>query len=368
MQQVDAFNGAKLQLARDFRGLTQSELAQKVVVSDGLISLYENGKKGDPPREIVEALSDALGFRPGFFYGPLNDAFKENECSFRHKRKASERIKAKIQAQGTLLCMVVDQLRGVLKFPKLNVPSFPSVSEDEIESAAEKTRKYWKLDPDGPINHVGRVLEHAGVIIVSHFEDTPHIDAFSRRGATSVIFLNRRIPSTSRLHFDIAHECAHLVIHDGVTTGDVETERAADLFASAFLMPKRAFAREFRTTMASFSWDGVFQMKRRWKVSAAAIVRRAYQLGLISALTYRQAYKQMSFKGWLKGEPLEPDFQEPELLASAINALGNKVDLSALDLCEQIGFLHSGFRDITGLSIPKPRVQAGVIEFPAKVG
>jgi len=266
------------------------------------------------------------------------------------------------------MCIVIEGLRNVLKFPKLNIPSLRANTDEEIEVAAEKTRKYWNLDADGPINHVARVLEHAGVIIVSLFEDTTDIDAFSRRGPTSIIYLNRKIPSTSRFHFDIAHECAHLVIHDGMATGDTETERAADLFASAFLMPRRSFAREFRTTVEVFSWDRIFQLKRRWRVSAASIVRRAYQLNLIGAVAYRQAYKQMSYKGWTKGEPSEPEFQEPELLSSAISALGNKVDLGLETLCDQLGFLPSGFRDVTGVSVPKIRQQRGVIEFPARIG
>ncbi len=129
-------------------------------------------------------------------------------------------------------------------------------------------------------------LERAGVIIVSHLVQTTKVDAFSRPGRTTMIFLNRSIPSTSRWHFDIAHECGHLVMHHGIPTGSPETESAANSFASAFLMPRKAFSREF--TLAPFSWSHVFDLKRRWKTSAASIVRRAYDLGLISAVEYKR--------------------------------------------------------------------------------
>ena len=54
-------------------------------------------------------------------------------------------------------------------------------------------------------------------------------------------------------------------------------------------------------------------------MSAAAIVRRAYDLGLIGAVEYRKAYKYMAWKKWpTTGEPEKPSFQEPELLGSAV--------------------------------------------------
>jgi Zn-dependent peptidase ImmA (M78 family) len=192
------------------------------------------------------------------------------------------------------------------------------------------------------------------------------VDAFSRTGATSVIFLNQGIKSTSRWNYDIAHECGHLVMHSHLRTGSLETESQADRFASALLLPRKAFAREFRTSR--FSWDHVFELKRRWRVSAGAIIRRAYDLGLIDAVAYRQAYKYMSFKRWTKGEPFEPDFQQPELLASAISALGSKVSLDLPGLCERLRFTPNTFEDVTGVPVPRQKTngRGDVIQFPAK--
>jgi len=52
--------------------------------------------------------------------------------------------------------------------------------------------------------------------------------------------------------------------------------------AALSLMPRRAFSREFNG--ASFSFKHVFDLKKRWQASAAAIVRRGYDLGLLSAV------------------------------------------------------------------------------------
>jgi Zn-dependent peptidase ImmA (M78 family) len=211
---------------------------------------------------------------------------------------------------------------------------------------------HWNLSLDRPIVQVGRVLERAGVIIIPHLSESQKVDAFSRCGPTAIIVLNQSTQSTSRWNFDIGHECGHLVMHPGIHTGSPETEMAADRFASAFLMPREAFGRDFRT-VRSFSWTHVFALKRRWRASAAAIVRRAYDLGLLGAVDYRKAYKHMSWKKWpTNGEPEEPSFQEPELLATALGSLGSKVEMSLETLRKDLHFTAETFREVTGVQIP----------------
>jgi Zn-dependent peptidase ImmA (M78 family)/DNA-binding XRE family transcriptional regulator len=352
----EVFWGERLQLAREFRGLTQTDLAQKVAASCALISLCESGKKREPARDLVEACGDVLGFKPEFFYGPLEEVFREDECSFRHRRATSERLKTQIRAHATLIAMVIQKLRVSFRFPEVDVPHIPGRSIEEIEKAAEGCRKHWNISLDGPIKHIGRVLERAGVIIVGHLVKSTKVDAFSRYGSrTSMIFLNRSIPSTSRWHFDIAHECGHLVMHPGIPTGTAETELAADRFASAFLMPRKVFSREF--SVAPFSWPHVFNLKKRWQTSAASIVRRAYDLELISAVDYRRGFQYLSAKGWNRGEPQEPAFQEPELLSTTLNALGNKVELTLQELCADLKFEPLTFREVTGVLVPSPKVK-----------
>ncbi|HEV7674771.1 MAG TPA: XRE family transcriptional regulator [Candidatus Angelobacter sp.] len=358
----EIFWGERLQLAREFCGFTQTQLAEKVAASCALISLCENGKKREPTRDLVEAWAEVLGFQPGFFYGPVEEVFREDECSFRHRRSTPERLKTQVRAHATLIAMVINRLRASFKFPEVDVPCIPARSFNEVEKAADDCRKHWKISLDSPIKSVGRLLERSGVIIVNHLAKSAKIDAFSRYGRTSVIFLNRSIPSPSRWHFDIAHECGHLVLHRGIPTGTVETEAEADRFASAFLMPKTAFSREF--SMAPFSWNHVFELKRRWQTSAASIVRRAYDLGLIGAVDYRRGFQYLSAKGWNKAEPHEPSFQEPELLSTTLGSLGDKVDLTLEELCSDLKFKPETFCDITGVAIPVPKTKStGVISF-----
>jgi Zn-dependent peptidase ImmA (M78 family)/transcriptional regulator with XRE-family HTH domain len=361
----EVFWGDRLQVAREFKGLAQKELSEAVSASTALVSLCEAGKK-TPSRDLVEAFGSVLGFEPEFFYGPVEDVFREEQCSFRHRRSTPERTKNKIRAHATLIGVVIARLKSEFHFPDQDIPHIPASfsSDGEIELAADQCRKHWNLGLDSPIMEVGRVLEGAGVIIVSNLSDSKKVDAFSRCGPTALIVLNQSIKSCSRWHFDIAHECGHLVMHPGIHTGSIETERAADRFASAFLMPRKAFARDFRPGSV-FSWQHIFAMKRRWRTSAAAIIRRAYDLRLLGAVEYRRAYKHMAWKGWsANGEPEEPTFQAPELLASALNSLGTKVQLTLEALRKDVHFTADTFKEVTGVAVPAGSRRIQPIPFP----
>ena len=361
----DVFWGERLQVAREFKGLTQKEVSEAVSASTALVSLCEAGKK-NPSRDLVEAFGSVLGFEPEFFYGEIEDVFREEQCSFRHRRSTPERTKNKIRAHATLIGMVIAQLKLLFRFPAQDIPHIPASvsSAEEIEAAAEQCRTHWKLSLDSPLMQICRAMEHAGVIVVPHLAESKKVDAFSRCGPTAIIFLNHTIRSTSRWNFDIAHECGHLVMHPGIHTGSVETEMAANRFASAFLLPRKAFARDFR--VASFSWPHIFALKRRWRASASAIVRRAYELGLLGAVEYRKACKHMAWKGWpTHGEPEEPSFQEPEVLATALNSLGTRIELTVEALCKQLHFNADTFKEITGVVVsPSSPNKVEPIPFP----
>ncbi len=364
---ANGFVGERLQLAREFKGLTQTDLGGKVAASPTLISLLERNKKVEaPPTDLVLAFAEVLGFHASFFYERIDDPFKEEECNFRHRRTAPEKIKSRVRAHATLLGEVVAKLATQFKFPDFNVPAIPVSGVEGIEEAAEACRQHWSLGLDSPIMHMGRVLEHAGVLIITGIVDAKKIDAFSRKGKTTLIFLNQYIQSSSRWAFDLGHECGHLVLHTGIQTGSKATEAEADRFASAFLLPERAFRREFGMSRR-ISWPHVFELKRRWRVSAAAIVRRAYDLGVIDPSAYRHACQYISLKKWNQGEPQEPHFQEPELFIPALLSLGTSVNMTMRELCEGLHFSVEAFTEVTGQSIPKEAVSgSSILQFRAR--
>ena len=363
------FNASKLRLARTFQGLTQQELGDRVSVSHVLIHHLETGERR-PTETVLPALCEALGFEPEFFAQPLNDEFRDEDCHFRKRKTTPVSVKSRVLAHGTLFNSLVQYVDGAVSLPDRNIPHLKAGSAEEIERAAEKSRMTWGLGLDAPITHVARVLENAGVVVTRFEGQTQKIDAFSRAGARCVVVLNAEKGSASRTRWDMAHELGHLVLHLGVAAGDPQQEDEAHRFAGAFLLPRAGFLREFKP-MARLSWDTVFAIKRRWKVSAAAIVRRAYDLGRIDAITYRKAYKYLHYKGWAKTEPFEPEMEEPELVANALNFLQTEEGVTPQQIASALGWKFEVLERVVGPVFPPPLPPRGdrggkVVDFSAR--
>jgi Zn-dependent peptidase ImmA (M78 family) len=164
------------------------------------------------------------------------------------------------------------------------------------------------------------------------------IDALSVSRKRPLIIRASEKEAPTRLRFDIAHEIGHLVMHkQRKQTDHVELERQANRFASAFLLPRKAFMREFPRGRR-LDWQAIFAMKRVWKVSAQAILRRAYDLQLIDAAQYRSGNIYISKQGYKRNEPFEPsEIETPELIRNALIALQEADGILPRDIAMKLG-------------------------------
>lgn len=343
-----SFSGARLYHARVFAGLSQTELGELVSVSHQFIAYLENEHR-QPTPEVAEAIGDACGFLPSYFCGPPLEEFRDEECHFRRRATTPVMVRSRMLAHGALFGQLVRYFDKVLSLPRPNVPSIRAKVPEEIERAAERCRMEWGLGRDLPIDSMTRTLENAGVVVTRFQGYAEQVDAFSRSGRRPVVVLNTDKGSASRSRFDAAHECGHLVMHGGIVTGDHESESEADRFASALLMPRAGFVREFpRSTR--LEWPALFRLKKRWKASVASIVRRAHDLRLIDAVQYQRAYKYISAKGWRKGEPDEPAHETPEMVHIAV-ALLRQTGTRERDLARELGWKMATFSRVSGVQV-----------------
>jgi Zn-dependent peptidase ImmA (M78 family) len=249
--------------------------------------------------------------------------------------------------------MAVQHLRNFGTFPNFDYPNLPAASLDDVERVAEACRLHWKLGVDAPIGDMARVIENAGTVILSvDLKTAEHVDAFSRFGEISVVVLNTQKDSPSRTLFDMAHEVGHGIMHRtsrGLTLDKREAE--ADRFAGAFLMPRGAFETDF-TASRGADWDGLLDMKRYWRVSIQAILRRAYQLQLIDAVEYRTRFRTLSGWGWRTTEPDEPTMDQPTLFQKALQRALVDYGKTPGDLARELGWKPTLFEKATGVPVP----------------
>jgi Zn-dependent peptidase ImmA (M78 family) len=115
-------------------------------------------------------------------------------------------------------------------------------------------------------------------------EKTKSVDAFSCwRNNEPYIFLNN-FKTAERSRFDAAHELGHLVLHRHGGPDQRNAENEANTFASSFLMPRADVLS--RASHVNTLGD-IIKLKRRWRVSTAALMYRLHKLGYISDWNYR---------------------------------------------------------------------------------
>jgi Zn-dependent peptidase ImmA (M78 family)/transcriptional regulator with XRE-family HTH domain len=336
----------RLVLAREARGLQKNELAELIETTPSAVGQFERGRIRPTP-ETVLRMSLALGVPPSFFAAEPPVTVPSEACHFRRLRSSTQQEQRRVRATGALVLTLARHLETVVDLPAESITALSTAVEGagDPEETAEAVRRAWGLGT-GPLANVVGLLEREGVIVVEATGHSERLDAFSAWvGSRPVVFLATDKQSASRRRFDTAHELGHLVMHADVLPGALDVERHADAFAAALLLPRAAFESE---CPRSLSWPRLLALKRRWKVSLAALVRRAYGLGIYSEATYRRAFVQLNERGWRRAEPEEPPMEHPQVLRRAVELLdgagypcerlARDVHLHLEDLCSLVGF------------------------------
>lgn len=328
--------------AREARGLSMADLGRSVGVTRQAISYYETGAK-QPEADVLGQLGHVLNQPIAYFttdrpqgHGRPGAVFFR---SFASKTKATNK---KCEVYRDWLDQVAFYLGGMVNLPRVSLSaaaptrSSGSYSIEEIEQFAIQCRRMWGLG-NGPIKNLLLLLESKGVTVArTDFADDA-LDAFSCWvGSRPIIFLSSDRNSV-RSRYDAAHELAHLILHPGIATEQMEdvqvhhrVEREANLFAAAFLLPSQVFRYEvYSTRLNSF-----LALKKRWRVSVGALIGRCKDIGIIDDFEFRRLRKLMSHYGYIKQEPLDDELEpeEPTVLRRSLELVLSEGVKDAADI------------------------------------
>lgn len=346
------FEPERLTLARELRGLTKQQLADKIGKTPSAVSQFESAR-ARPDGQTVGRMVLALKVPASFFAktseGPSLSVIPLDICHFRSLRSASQRDRRMLLAKSSLMSGLLAFLEHKVTLPEERVTVLATLPKDagEIESLAVEVRTKWGLGL-GPIGNMINLLERNGVVVFPIDDACREVDAFSLwNGKRPCVFLVMDKGSTSRTRMDAAHELGHLVMHADVAAGSVELERQANHFGSALLMPRASFYHEAPKRL---NWDHIWELKRRWKVSAAAIVRRSYDLGIFSEATYRRAFVHLNQSGERTSEPHEPSKEAPVAVMKALEVIAHKWPLHRI--AEEMGVSAVDLHDLVSFTSP----------------
>ena len=349
------FYGERLRSARMYRGLTLTELAKRTEISKQSISLYENDNN-TPDYMKVRLLASELNFPYDYFFQKDSYAAKTETTYFRSLASATKKDRTAQSIKLEYVAKMYEILLEFISFPEMNLPSVDFVGCDdvfecehedaiqEIEDIAAQVRKYWDIDT-GPIKDLQYLLEKNGIIVTGFDTNEDKIDAFSQRtivAGNDIYFIAVALGNRpeGRIRFDMAHELGHILLHpwsedlEAITKDEFKArERQANMFASAFLLPRDSFGKD----IASYPTDLKYYqfLKNKWKVSIQAMIYRAHQLGIMSDNQYQYLMRQVSKNGWRIKEPGDVPYSLNEnIFQGAIDLLIEQNVLTAKEILD----------------------------------
>jgi len=296
-----AFERGRLRVARELVGLSQAHLAAEVGLTPAAISQFESGAARPSP-DTIGKLSAMLQVPPAFFGRPLTET---HEGFFRSLRRTAVVDRRRARAIAHIAHDLALHAANTGQFAANGVPEIPASGLDaprrEIEGIAAQVRASWHVSA-GPMANVVELLEERGVVVIRLPLGSADVDAFSLPFSDHpVVVLGTDKNDRTRSRFDAAHELAHLVLHGEQIWGLKEVEAQAHQFAAALLMPADEIHDQLPT---SVDWTKLFELKRHWQVSLAALLMRARTLNRMTESTYLTAIKASSARGWRRLEPV----------------------------------------------------------------
>ena len=274
------FNPNRFACVRKRKGLSKSQMAWLIGVDLRSVSAYEAGDT-IPGDEIAERIVSKTGFPPDFFSGDDLEEPDKKAVSFRSLSKMTARQRDMALSQGAIANHLCAYIEERFELPQAGIPDLSN--EPTPETASETLRQHWGIGVL-PVGNMIHLLESKGVRVFSLAIDAREVDAFSMwKAETPLVFLNT-FKTAEHSRYDAAHELGHLVLHRHATPNGREAEREADLFASAFLMPRASVIAQ---GMRSPSLADLVKLKSIWKVSVAALNRRLHDVGMTTDWHYR---------------------------------------------------------------------------------
>lgn len=330
-------------LARESRGLTQSDLAKRLAITQSALSRIESGLRGITNPGLKQ-LSEVLGY-PVSFFTQTRPIYGVGLVEVFHRKRQNIGIKTMNKIY-SLIDIRTSEISRLLKGVDIGDIDFPTFNIDDFDCSATEIarliRAKWRL-PHGPVQNLTSIFENARGIIVPFDFKTSRIDAVSHwlPGLPPLFFMNKYVP-TDRMRFTLSHELGHIMIHQ--KTPSPEIERQANEFAAEFLMPDK----DIRPYLVDLSIDKLASLKPYWKVSMSALLKRSVDLEAITARHGRTLWMQLSKAGYKVREPMELDLppEIPTLLKEIVNIHIDDMGYGSSELASMIRLYEKEFQEV----------------------
>lgn len=307
-------NHKQLTFAREYRGYSQTELAESIKgLSQSNLSKFEKGfgvLSDDIQRKIIEYLN----FPEDFFNRKINSTIEN--ANYRKRASIGKNITQKFENKCKLIGYIIDEFSESIEWPDFSLSPLNVEEGYTPQYIAGYNRKLLKLTKDEPVKNIISLLEQNGIIIyeIDEIEKFDGVSFITDKGFP-VIIVNKNF-TNDRKRFTIAHELGHILLHNEnlyPISSYRDKEKEANIFASEFLMPEN----EIKNSLRHLKMNDLGDLKSYWLTSMGAIIRKAKDLNCIDENRYRFFMIEMSRYGFNKKEPIEVFIDKPTCFKNA---------------------------------------------------
>lgn len=318
--------GESVRLFRTARGLGQADLGRLSQVPASTISRIETGGLG-VAKSTLDSIARVLDCSTGRLAGS-DDELLATRPWMRAYADAPKKVVDEYVADSQI-AVKASKMAGLKALPDV-LPIYEGDLDDSdgIEEHALLVREAAGLDSDEVIPNVIRAAERLGCLVLPmQSELGRHLGLSTRVAGRAVVRVSRatdgQVPG-DRQRFTVAHELGHLSLHYDVPspTTPVEgarVEKQAHRFASSFLIPADALARDLSGVGDRVTLSVLVDLKRKWGYSVKGFVGRIRDLGIIDDTHARSLYKQISARKWNRKEPITVGGETAKWLEQALD-------------------------------------------------
>ena len=174
---MEKSNFKMITLARESRGLTQSQLAGKITgLNQGNLSKMEKGIL-NVPANILESIAVTLNFPESFFYKstpkvPINSFY------YRKRQTIPKKTSMIFDAEIDILRGMLEELLSSVEIPEYNLPPIDVSKFESPSDAARHIRSVIGINK-GPIDKLISILELNGIIVYFLNANTDKFDGIT---------------------------------------------------------------------------------------------------------------------------------------------------------------------------------------------
>jgi Zn-dependent peptidase ImmA (M78 family)/DNA-binding XRE family transcriptional regulator len=319
-------NPKMITIARESRGLSQSELAKSIGVAVSTISRMEYGYV-DTAMVSLDKLSEVLNYPTDFFTQDFS--IHPPNVHYRKRVNISPKIIRKADALMNIYRANIEKVLKTIQLKEANLPILNDNKYGSPKKVAAYLRSFWKVEK-GPIKDLITLVEKNGIMVILFDFETDKIDGRSMmtEDGHPIIFLNRFFVG-ERQRMTLSHELGHIILHlSTFPTFERDEESEAFEFASEFLMPET----EIRIDIESkLTIEKLSDLKRVWKVSMAGILYWSEKLSFITPNQSRYLWSQYSALGYKRGEPFQVQIDIPTLLNRMVTLYTKAMDFESTE-------------------------------------